>query len=920
MNSKSKLDYTLSFKRNRCLNSVSESKSPDIIKRIDLLHNQVNSLTENSKIDSISVKNSIKWFIESMVDFENANKYFREYIFMIENINRIDENYSNYITNEFVSRILPYIENVSMVSKSIERYNLTKNQKDKIVKAVNEYIIIDRICTNHEKISKRFNISLEMKKMKSRGLKSIVEACCSMIDTYTVNPYAKFNLCIEEMVYVLEKERIPYDKKELIRYTTEYFLLRTPTLSPRDLKGYRTVLAENCFIEYDDLENVEFVISNRGDFDQYKPSIKSEVERFLMESNKSIKRLEEVVINCMSSSTLDIKTNIDKLLFLLWNCFKNELFDFDEMNVSIYDWIKYICKRLEANDVSKSDLFATLKNIENVKKSIYVGSNDEYDYIIKSVKFKDALDSLIYHIEDLTFVTYSEDNIKAIEFVNRENVEEIPLNEFKIFKFHNLVRATINLDKFLKYKEKQIYEKGSKKVRKVIKKIKDVLFPESTNMGTMENLYKTIGEDAKSDICIEQYEITDKESMMEICNFLEETCREFNNKLLCENMDSIRCYYIINPGYIELHLKESSAIKLEESDWSMIHKSNLAELETYIEKFAYGQLCLESVEDYLDISIEKVLEQFFHNPNLTMKHYEVAMEALSLLDISDDQASMFTESYNRYCYDTIVLESNNSEQEYLKEVNQINKIADKWVREEYVPLDVQVEALDVLFAITEATPTMSKPKVGADSTNNKSTTTNDTKEDNPNTKVDESRKNPFAGINLNTIQLYLQGLKAKMKDMSTKEKEISRNLDNNFRILVKGMKDALISDRREAIIKGSVIPSFSKCVKIAIGLAGLGFITGNPLVPLLTAVGGFAVSKRLTQKERILLLDEIETELEVLEKEISMAESKNQLKKYRALLKYKKDLQRQYQRIRYNVRVGKDILPGSTVGVKDFNK
>ena len=919
MNSKSKLDYTLSFKRNRCLNSVSESKSPDIIKRIDLLHNQVNSLTENSKIDSISVKNSIKWFIESMVDFENANKYFREYIFMIENINRIDENYSNYITNEFVSRILPYIENVSMVSKSIERYNLTKNQKDKIVKAVNEYIIIDRICTNHEKISKRFNISLEMKKMKSRGLKSIVEACCSMIDTYTVNPYAKFNLCIEEMVYVLEKERIPYDKKELIRYTTEYFLLRTPTLSPRDLKGYRTVLAENCFIESDDLENVEFIISGRGDFDQYKPSIKNEVERFLMELDKSIKGLEEVVINCMNSSTLDIKTNIDKLLFLIWNCFKNELFDFDEMITSIYDWIKCICKRLEANDISKSDLISILKNIENVKKSIYIGSSDEYDYIMKSVKFKDALDSLIYYIEDLTFTSYSEYNIKAIEFVNRENVEEIPLNEFKIFKFHNLVRATINLDKFLKYKEKQIYEKGSKKVRKVVKKIKDVLFPESTNMGTLRNLYKTIGEDAKSDICIEQYEIIDKESMMEICDFLEETCREFNNKLICENMNSIRCYYLINPGCIELHLKESSAIKLEESDWMIIRKSNLAELETYIEKFAYGQSCLESMEDYLEINIEKVLEQFFHNPNLTMKHYEVAMEALSLLDISDDQVSMFTESYTRYCYDTIVLESNNSEQKYLKEVNQINKIADEWVREEFVPLDVQIEALDALFAIAEATPTMSKPKVGADSANNKSTT-NDTKEDNPNTKVDESRKNPFAGIKLSSIQLYLQGLKAKMKDMSAKEKEISRNLDNNFRRLVKGMKDALISDRREAIIKGSVIPSFSKCIKIAIGLAGLGLITGNPTVPLLTAIGGFAVSKRLTHKERILLLDEIETELEVLEKEISMAESKNQIKKYRALLKYKKDLQRQYQRIRYNVRVGKDILPGSTVGVKDFGK
>lgn len=72
----------------------------------------------------------------------------------------------------------------------------------------------------------------------------------------------------------------------------------------------------------------------------------------------------------------------------------------------------------------------------------------------------------------------------------------------------------------------------------------------------------------------------------------------------------------------------------------------------------------------------------------------------------------------------------------------------------------------------------------------------------------------------------------------------------------------------------------------------------------------------MTAKERVLLLDEIEIELEVLDKEIAAAESRNQLKKYRELLRYKKDLQRQYQRIRYNLRVGKDILPGSAAGMR----
>ena len=108
-------------------------------------------------------------------------------------------------------------------------------------------------------------------------------------------------------------------------------------------------------------------------------------------------------------------------------------------------------------------------------------------------------------------------------------------------------------------------------------------------------------------------------------------------------------------------------------------------------------------------------------------------------------------------------------------------------------------------------------------------------------------------------------------------------------------------------------------MKICIGLTLLGVATHGIAVPLIAALGGLAVSKKLTKRERILLLDEIETELDVVEKEIANADAKNQIKKYRALLKYKKDLQRQYQRIKYNVRVGKDILPGSAAGFKERN-
>ena len=134
--------------------------------------------------------------------------------------------------------------------------------------------------------------------------------------------------------------------------------------------------------------------------------------------------------------------------------------------------------------------------------------------------------------------------------------------------------------------------------------------------------------------------------------------------------------------------------------------------------------------------------------------------------------------------------------------------------------------------------------------------------------------------------------------------------------LVKSIEKAMTSDRREAIIKGSIIPSFSKCIKGAIALAGVGIIFG-PMNALIAAVGGLAVSKALNTRERKLLFDEIDTELKVVEKEIELAQNDGDMKKYRFLLNYQKKLTREYQRIRYGLRVsGRDIPPAVIPGKK----
>ena len=80
---------------------------------------------------------------------------------------------------------------------------------------------------------------------------------------------------------------------------------------------------------------------------------------------------------------------------------------------------------------------------------------------------------------------------------------------------------------------------------------------------------------------------------------------------------------------------------------------------------------------------------------------------------------------------------------------------------------------------------------------------------------------------------------------------------------------------------------------------------------LISAFSYFACSKALNHRERQLIYDEIDTELKVVEKEISIAENDNDMKRYRFLLNYQKKLQRERQRIRYNLKVNGRPIPSA---------
>jgi uncharacterized membrane protein (DUF106 family) len=173
----------------------------------------------------------------------------------------------------------------------------------------------------------------------------------------------------------------------------------------------------------------------------------------------------------------------------------------------------------------------------------------------------------------------------------------------------------------------------------------------------------------------------------------------------------------------------------------------------------------------------------------------------------------------------------------------------------------------------------------------------------------DKKENKGGGIDFSGVKVAMQGLKSKVANLGVKEKEVSRDLDVAAAGFMRSIENALTSNRREGIIKGSIIPSFSKCLKTALG-AGAIAVVADPATAIIALFGAFAGSKYLNNKERMLLLDEVEVELKVVEKEIQMAESDGDMQKYRKLLTYQKKLKKESFKLRYKLskKMGKDYL------------
>ena len=218
-------------------------------------------------------------------------------------------------------------------------------------------------------------------------------------------------------------------------------------------------------------------------------------------------------------------------------------------------------------------------------------------------------------------------------------------------------------------------------------------------------------------------------------------------------------------------------------------------------------------------------------------------------------------------------------------------------------IELQASCVESLAVIKEALSVKGLSKKGPkDTVEKKAKVTTSKKEEKKSIIGNISNRTKDGKLALTTnLGLAIEAMKKDIQKLSTKEKELSTTIDSSLSYFKRNIEKAIVSDRREAIIKGSIIPSFSKAIKTVI-TAGIAFKI-NPILGAIGCIGALACSKALTEKERKLLLDEIDIELKVVDREIENLGNDGSSQKYRQLITYKKQLMRESQRIRYRIKV-----------------
>lgn len=841
------------------------------------------SITESARIPDLSgnmnddyYRYKVESFTRDCIDYKDAIKLL-ETLYASNKFDLLESS-----TQKVIHDVIPTVESAELpiCIQYINSSDIGEVNRDRLVETAKMYKSVDRIIKNHKNLSRRF----EMDTMKGKSDKEKCYRICEMVCTYSLSKFVKFNIALEEMKYLSYTSGDNIPDATLVEHVSNYFLMLDDNTED-DIDHYKSAIESSRVIAEGADVNVQYLTSNKSK--KYNRYI-DRINEWKLDPDKKIDTLVELARDNFSS--------ISALSTIL-----EYVEDFKRINEIEFDTMKIF---------TEFDSAMSGKAAHNIMSIIDEHNIPDVDDLMSNIK-------AIWEAE-INDEVYADGTTKPETFTS---------DEIDKFKLHDLIDDAQTVGEFLDQLEKTSMKEPSLKIDKTVAANMDDL-NESTvvdhtdcngyittmlrrysyggnteavnkmlesTMACLSNIlyphssvaYYTLGENSFDIVVRSKYKLILSEAQE-----MHKGFTNFDKSFICDIANRTKFLdemSVSSIGWVMSVLEEPSyAASVTAQEASLVFEMMAPYLaEGTIDEFL--ELCRHEANpkyDYIKDALSNITEGGEINPYVN--HDEVFTLALETMMLTEGVASNIKNA-----------------------VNDVTNAAKK-----VIPGKNKNQQNNNQSEGKVDTKTSGKVE-DADTKDDKKTDSDTQPKEEPKNDDTEDANTKKAINSINDARLVWQGVKSKMKGASAKEQEMSRDLDLEFNHLLRTLKMTYGTDRREEIITGEVNHSISKIIKIAIGLAGIGVAAHTAVIPILGAIGLFVRSKYMTLKEKKRTLDEIDIELQVIEREIQRAEQSGSTKKYRQLLTIQKNMQRMRQDIYYSLaKKGQRVPMQSTQGLR----
>lgn len=850
------------------------------------------SISESSGIPELSGVSGNEIYKTRVENFLSECSSYKEALSILETLytdNKFDLLEAS--TQRVINDIIPMVDNVNLNNciDSIKASDIGNINKDRLIETAKIYKSIDRIRKNHKNLSKRFNIEAAFD--KNLDDKKKCYKICECIDTYNnLTPFIKYNIALEELTYLgyTGGNRIPKDI--LVENVTNYFLMRNNN-TWEDIESYKRAISESKVLPEGSDSNVKFFTEsyNTNGSSYWKDKINSWKVNPYKTANQLLKIAKESYGDMVALGS--IINTINEFVYI------NQLdFDFSKL-------------------------------VENINEDCISG-NEALNLIsiIKENNIEDTEDLL----SNLRGIWEAELN-NNVYFDGSVIPNTFTSDEIDKFKMHNMIIDAQTVGDFLDQSEKASMKESPLNIKKILSSSNDKDLNES-------NLIDHV--DANNYISMKIRSYSYNGNIEEAAKLLESNIKCINNILYGRNCIA---YYSLDESRFDISIRSKYKVLLTEAEENRRgFISSDKELICMIENYTNA---LHTIDSSYIYDIADKLNDRSYAASISVEEASLIFEILSPYVEEGGMFDEFVELCKEECnpkYDKIKKVHANMIHE------DFNLFADNYSRIKFcakvmgLPLHEgrKMDKLDNAAKKIQDTTKKAMNIEDKNITKNRSKELSNHELEAPDTKADSKMNNDSSssrdtsyedggGISINDAKLAWKGVKAKAKNADARQKEFCRDLDMEFNHMCKTIKQVYTVDHRTEIITGEVNRSISKVIKMAIGLVAAGAATGGVgagvagikvgamIAPILGLITAFAKSKFTSTKEKKMILDEIDIELQVLEREINRAEQSGSQKKYRQLLTIQKNLQRKRQEIYYGLaKKGSKIPMQATTGLR----